>query len=233
MNANETMKIDLHCHTEASYDCITPFIDIPARCTAKGIKVQAITDHNEIWAATALKSLVEDDPEIDLTVIIGEEISTTEGEIIGLFLHEVVPPGLSPDETVRLIKQQNGLVLLPHGFDPLKVHRLQPEARDRLADEFDIIETFNARVSRPIWNETAEKWAQENHKLMSGGSDAHRLKDVGDAWVETPQRPILNSTDLVDALQIANPPQGIWTHPVWAFAKKTWEQIGARLGQLL
>jgi predicted metal-dependent phosphoesterase TrpH len=231
MSANETMKIDLHCHTEASYDCITPFIDIPARCVQKGIQVQAITDHNEIWAAKALKSLVESDPEIDLTVIVGEEISTTEGEIIGLFLQEVVPPGLSPDETVRLIKEQNGLALLPHGFDPLKVHRLRPEARDRLASDFDIVETFNARVSRPIWNETAEKWAQENQKLMSAGSDAHRLKDIGDAWAEASERPILNPADLLDALLTANPPQGIWTHPVWAFAKKTWEQLGARWEQ--
>lgn len=149
------MKIDLHCHTEASIDCITPLVSIPARCLERGIHVQAITDHNEIWAAEKLKAQTTSDPSCDLTILVGEEISTSEGEIIGLFLHEKIEPGLSPEETIRQIREQNGLVLLPHGFDPLKRYRLRPDARERLVDEFDIIETFNARISRPKWNDIA------------------------------------------------------------------------------
>lgn len=223
------MKVDLHCHSEASWDCITSINDIPARCREAGIQVQAITDHNEVWGAKALKALVESDPDCDLTIIIGEEITTTEGEIIGLFLQEKIEPGLTPDETVRQIRAQNGLVLLPHGFDPLKRYRLQPEARARVEDQLQIIETFNARVSRPRWNQAAVAWAEERGLLMSAGSDAHRLADIGAAWVEVPRTPIRGPEDLMQALQ-EGVPTGDWTHPVWAFVLKMWERLQKWLG---
>lgn len=63
---------------------------------------------------------------------------------------------------------------------------------------------------------------------MSGGSDAHRLKDIGEAWTEVPQCPIQSPSDLTAALKVARWPEGYWTHPVWAFAKKSWEHLGAR-----
>lgn len=229
MTEIEYMKIDLHCHTEASLDCITPLEEIPARCLERDIRVQAITDHNEVWGAKKLKEQTDSDPSCNLTILVGEEISTSEGEIIGLFLQQKIEPLLSPEETIRQIKEQNGLVLLPHGFDPLKRFRLQPAARERLADEFDIIETFNARISRQRWNDTAVTWAKENEKLMSGGSDAHRLKDIGAAWTEVPQLSIRTPADLTAVLKVAKQPQGHWTHPVWAFAKKSWERLGARI----
>jgi predicted metal-dependent phosphoesterase TrpH len=225
----EFMKIDLHCHSEASFDCITPLEDILDRCRERGIRVQAITDHNEVWAAQKLKAQTASDPSCQVTVLVGEEISTSEGEIIGLFLQEKIDPGLPPEETIRQIREQNGLVLLPHGFDPLKRYRLRPDARERLADEFDIIETFNARISRPTWNNMAVAWAEEKNMLMSGGSDAHRLKDIGEAWTEAPLRPIHTAADLTAALKAAKQPEGYWTHPVWAFTKKSWERLGTRI----
>lgn len=231
MKEIEYMKIDLHCHTEASMDCITPLEEIPARCIERDIRVQAITDHNEVWAAKKLKAQTESDPSCNLTILVGEEISTSEGEIIGLFLQEKIEPLLTPEETIRQIRAQNGLVLLPHGFDPLKRFRLQPAARERLVDEFDIIETFNARISRQRWNDTAVTWAKEKELLMSGGSDAHRLKDIGEAWTEVPQIPIQAPADLIAALKVAKQPQGRWTHPVWAFAKKSWERIGKQMSK--
>jgi hypothetical protein len=223
------MKVDLHCHCEASYDCITPLVDIPAQCQQQGIRVQAITDHNEIWGAKAIKALVESDPNCDLTIIVGEEVSTAEGEIIGLFLTEKIEPGLSPEETVRQIKAQGGLVLLPHGFDPLKRHRLQPAARERVAADLDIIETFNARISRPRWNQEAVAWCEENNRLMSAGSDAHRLVDIGAAWVEIPQQPINGPADLLRALK-GGVPTGNWTHPVLAFVLKMWGRVKHKVG---
>jgi len=224
-----TMKVDLHCHSETSWDCITPLDDIPAQCKKKGIQVQAITDHNEIWGAQVIKAQVESDPHCDLTIIVGEEISTAEGEIIGLFLQEQIEPGLTPEETVRQIQAQNGLVLLPHGFDPFKRFRLQPEARARVANELDIIETFNARISRPHWNQAAVEWAEKRGLLMSAGSDAHRLVDIGAAWVEVPRRPIRTPQDLLEALE-DGVPTGDWTHPVLAFVLKMWGQAKNRLG---
>ena len=117
------MKIDLHCHSEASADCSTPLELFPARCRERGVWVQAITDHDQIWGAQKLQEMVEEEKikkaGFPLTIIVGEEVSTLYGEIIGLFLKEKVPAGMSPKETVAAIKEQGGLVLLPHGFDPL------------------------------------------------------------------------------------------------------------------
>ncbi|HEY3474416.1 MAG TPA: PHP domain-containing protein, partial [Anaerolineales bacterium] len=153
------MKIDLHCHTEASADCSTPLALFPARCRERGVWVQAITDHNEIWGAQKLQEMVEEQEikkaGFPLTIIVGEEVSTVNGEIIGLFLKERIPAGMSPKETVAAIKEQGGLVLLPHGFDPMKRWRLQPAALETIEDEIDIVETFNARISRPRWNQAA------------------------------------------------------------------------------
>ena len=143
----QKMRLDLHCHSEASADCVTPLASFPARCRARGIRVQAITDHNEVWGAQKLKEMVQNSGADDLTIIVGEEVSTREGEIVGLFLNEKIPAGLSPEETVAAIKNQGGLVLLPHGFDPLKRHRLKPEALERVQNDIDIVEVFNARIS--------------------------------------------------------------------------------------
>jgi predicted metal-dependent phosphoesterase TrpH len=212
------MKIDLHCHSQASTDCITPIEQIPARCRERQIRVQAITDHNEIWGAQKLQELAARNGDA-LTVIVGEEVSTSEGEIIGLFLQEKIPAGLSPEETVERIIGQGGLVLLPHGFDPLKRFRLQDVARERVAGKIQIVETFNARISRPTWNRAAVSWAEKAGKLMSAGSDSHTLADIGEAWVEVPQQPITNPEELLKALQ-GGVPMGEWTHPVRAYAYK-------------
>ncbi len=221
------MKIDLHCHSEASADCTTPIEKFPERCLERGIAVQAITDHNEIWGAQKLQAFVEENGH-SLRVIVGEEVSTAEGEIIGLFLKEKIEAGLSPEETVARIQKQGGLVLLPHGFDPLKRFRLKEEARARIRDEIQIVETFNARISRPTWNRAAVAWAEEHGCLMSAGSDSHTLADVGEAWVEVPARPIDTPAELLAALD-GGVPVGVWTHPVLAYGYKLWDTFRNRL----
>lgn len=220
------MKIDLHCHSEASADCTTPLEKFPQRCLERGIAVQAITDHNEIWGAQELKALVEENGH-PLRVIVGEEVSTAEGEIIGLFLKEKIEAGLTPEETVARIREQGGLVLLPHGFDPLKRFRLKDEARTRIRDKIHIVETFNARISRPTWNRAAVAWAEEHGCLMSAGSDSHTLADIGEAWVEVPARPINAPADLLAALD-GGVPVGIWTHPLLAYAYKLLDALRNR-----
>ena len=220
------MRVDLHCHSEASYDCDTLLRSFPLRCQECDIRIQAITDHNEIWGAQQLKGILENEfDSINLSIIIGEEVSTREGEVIGLFLQEKVEAGLSPEETVAQIKAQGGLVLLPHGFDPLKRYRLQPEARERIADDIDIVETFNARVSRPKWNRAAVDWAKARHKLLSAGSDSHTYTDIGTAWVEVPQQKIETPQDLLTVLAEGGVPIGEWTHPVLAFLYKMGVQL--------
>lgn len=232
--ARPKIKIDLHCHTEASADCTTPLEAFPDQLRATGILVQAITDHNEIWGAQKLQEMVvEQNARQDgypLTIIVGEEISTTEGEIIGLFLNERIEAGLTPEETVKEINRQGGLVLLPHGFDPLKRHRLRPISLERITEDIDIVETFNARISRRKWNQAAVEWSKANQVLMSAGSDAHRLDDVGSAWVEidAPVERIQSPEDLIKALS-RGVPEGKWTHPVLAYLQK----MGYRLRQKL
>jgi predicted metal-dependent phosphoesterase TrpH len=230
MNQNSVpikmMRVDLHCHTEASWDCTTPLDLFPDRCRKRSIAVQAITDHDEVRGAQRLKALVEAQQE-PLTVIVGEEITTREGEIIGLFLKEKIERGLTPEETVGQIKAQGGLVLLPHGFDPLKRGRLLPAAVERIAQDIDIVETFNARLSHPRYNREAALWARARGLLMSGGSDAHTLADVGSAWVEVPAQAIHEPADLLRALA-GGAPTGDWTHPVIAFAYKAWDQLRRR-----
>lgn len=126
------MRIDLHCHTEASGDCLTPIELFPERLRQQQIQVQAITDHNEVWGALKLQEMVlaatetADTPHLPLTIIVGEEVTALEGEIIGLFLKKKIPAGLPATEVVARIKDQGGLVLLPHGFDPLKNGHLSP-----------------------------------------------------------------------------------------------------------
>ena len=214
-----TMRIDLHCHTEASPDSSSPLEEIPERCVEKGITLQAITDHNRIWGAQKLREAVLARNDLPLGIIVGEEISTTEGELIGLFLNEKVEAGLTPEETVAEIKRQGGLVLLPHGFDPLKRWHLRMEARKRITTTIDIVETFNSRISRPHWNRVAVRWAEQFSVPMSAGSDAHTIADIGNAWTEVPLRPVNSTGELLAALR-EGVPMGVWTHPVIAFLLK-------------
>lgn len=214
-----TMRIDLHCHSEASPDSSSPFEEIPDRCMEMGITVQAITDHNNIWGAQKLQKSVHEREDLPLTIIVGEEISTSEGELVGLFLEEKIQADLTPEKTVAAIKEQGGLVLLPHGFDPLKRWHLKIEARKKIASSIDIVETFNSRISRPHWNRAAMKWAEERGVAMSAGSDAHTIADIGNAWVEVPTQPINSPEELLACLE-QGVPMGVWTHPVIAFLYK-------------
>jgi predicted metal-dependent phosphoesterase TrpH len=211
------MKIDLHCHSEASHDCKTPLQHIIERCHFTGIHVQAITDHNQIWGAQNLQELTKGDKE--LTIIVGEEISTSEGEIIGLFLTERIPPRLSAQETIQQIRSQGGVVLVPHGFDPFKHFRLHPETLAQIAKDVHIIEVFNAHISSPVYNRAALRWAEQHKKLKSAGTDAHTAAHVGSAWVETPRTDIRGPEDLLTALSMGEV-GGRWRHPARTFASR-------------
>lgn len=212
------MKIDLHLHTEASHDCSTPFAEVVKRCGKRGIHVQAVTDHDQIWGGQELAEVAGD----ELDVIVGEEISTREGEIIGLFLRERIPPRMSPEETVAAIRDQNGIVLLPHGFDPYKANRLKPAARERIADDIDVVEVFNARVSHPRRNREARDWAVQNDVPASAGTDAHIPSAIGEAWVQAPDLDATTPEGLLRALQLGVP-DGTWVHPVPAYGYKVWD----------
>lgn len=216
---------------------MTPIELFPERLREQKIRVQAITDHDEVWGAQKLQEMVlaatetAATPRLPLTIIVGEEVTALEGEIIGLFLKEKIPAGLPATEVVARIKDQGGLVLLPHGFDRLKVGRLRSTALAQIADDIDVVEAFNARISFQRYNRQAAAWAAQHNVVTSAGTDAHRLADVGTAWAELPDQPINGPKDLLKALDKGEI-MGQWTHPVIAFIKKMFEQTRQRLRAL-
>ena len=172
------MKIDMHVHTEYSSDCLIKLSSIKEAVKRKGIHGVAICDHNEIEGALKLREIV------DFPVIVGEEIMTTGGEIIGLFLNKKIMSGMEPRAAVWEIKEQGGLVVIPHPFDRLRSSALDPQALSEIQEYIDIIEVFNSRNVFQKDNDLAEEYADENKFNKCSGSDAHTLLEVGNAYIE-------------------------------------------------
>ena len=171
------LKADLHTHTYFSPDGLTSPKKYVETCLKRGINCVAVSEHNGIQGALAVRKIAP------FKVIIGEEIRSSEGEIIGLFLKEEIAGGLSPEETVERIKEQGGLVVIPHPFDGFRGH-LREEALRRILPQVDIIEAFNARTTARGDNERAAGFAQEHGLPQSAGSDAHSPWELGRAYVE-------------------------------------------------
>lgn len=177
------LKADFHMHTKYSVnkDCDTPLEAIIARCQKVGISCIAVTDHGTAEGALAMEKIAP------FKVIVGEEVLTPNGEIIGLFLKETITSGLSVEEAVAKIKAQGGLVCLPHPFDPLRGLRIEKERLAWLAGQADIIEVFNARGPFPGPVKKAKALALQHNLPCSAGSDAHYLYELGHSWVEMPE----------------------------------------------
>ncbi|MBU2589458.1 MAG: histidinol-phosphatase [Nanoarchaeota archaeon] len=164
------MKIDFHIHTKYSPDSFTS-LELLKKIFDKKDLVPVITDHNTIKGALKFKKMYGD-------CIIGEEIKAKEGEVIGLFLNEEIPRGLSIFETIERIKEQGGLVYLPHPFDKAR------KGVGKLNVKADIVEVFNARVIFQKFNREAQSYAFKNNLLMASASDAHFAKHVGYSYIE-------------------------------------------------
>lgn len=176
------LKADLHVHTCHSSDSISSPEKIVQRCLEIGINCLAITDHNTISGALEVKQLAP------FTVIVGEEMLTTGGEIIGLFLTEEIPRRLSPEETVARIKAQGGLVCIPHPCDRLRPHsRLRRNALERIFSNVDLIEVFNSRTLILKDSERAFALAQSHGLPGTVGSDAHVISEIGRSFIELPE----------------------------------------------
>ncbi len=172
------MRLDLHVHTWRSPDSRSTYDDIVARAVDHGLDGLAITDHNTIAGALDMVGRAP------FRIIVGEEIRTPEGEIIGLFLQEEIPRGLPLEETVARVKTQGGLVAVPHPFDRIRRGSALGEAAlRRVLDQVDIIEGFNARSLVPGDNERAQAIAEENGLPCSAGSDAHAPYEIGATYV--------------------------------------------------
>ena len=167
---------DLHLHTSWSHDCSIEVDDLIDHAEAQGLGAIAVTDHNVIGGAL---EAVERARSRRLTVIPGEEVKTADqGEVIGLFLREEIPRGMSFGDTIAAIRAQGGLVYLPHPFD--RMHAIpKPETLHRHLAEIDVLEVYNARLLFEAYNEEALRFARKYNLTPGAGSDAHVLAGVG------------------------------------------------------
>ena len=185
---------DLHMHTEHSHDCSIPVADLLDHAERIGLGAIAVTDHNVFAGALEAVELARGRR---LRVIPGEEVKTDgQGEVIGLFLEQEIPRGLPMGETIAAIREQGGLVYLPHPFD--RLHAIPDAATlHRHLAEIDVLEVFNARLLRDSFNDEAARFARKYNLLAGAGSDAHVLQGVGTGLVrmrafETPEEFLLS-----------------------------------------
>jgi predicted metal-dependent phosphoesterase TrpH len=167
---------DLHTHTSWSSDCLVEPDELLDHAERQGIGALAITDHNEFGGALEAVELARDG---ELIVIPGEEVKTAgQGEVIGLFLREQIPRGLEFQDTIAAIREQGGLVYLPHPFD--RMHAIPDAAtlHRHLAD-IDVFEVYNARLLFEQYNDEALRFARKYNLTMGAGSDAHVLQGLG------------------------------------------------------
>ena len=174
------MKLDLHTHTFCSKDSLMQYDRIIHAVRRAGLDGIAVTDHNELRGALELQS------QAPFLVIPAEEIKTSQGEVIGLFLQEWIPPGLSPLETLERIHEQGGVAYVPHPFDEVRGSRIRREALEEVTPHVDVLEVFNARNAVPAYNAGALEYARTHNLLAGAGSDAHTYAEYGRAYVDIP-----------------------------------------------
>jgi predicted metal-dependent phosphoesterase TrpH len=175
----EIVRVDLHNHTHFSPDSILSPARFVQEARRRRLDVIAVTDHNTTRGALEVRERA------DFPVIIGEEIRSADGEILGLFLEEDVPRDLPASETIARIKRQGGVVGVPHPFDSLR-SALAHDVLVALIDQIDFVEALNARMVFSAHNRQAKAFAVKQDKLTTAGSDAHSPWEVGRCYVEMP-----------------------------------------------
>ena len=174
------VRVELHLHTRRSKDSLVSIEDLLKRCDQVGIDKVAITDHNQIENARKTKAMFPD------RVIVGEEIETTRGELIGYFMTELVPPGLEPMAAIDRLRAQGALISVAHPFDTTRTQHWAEDELEAIATYVDAIETFNARCLSNKPNQAAEDFAKKHGLQETVGSDAHSLWEVGRAYLTMP-----------------------------------------------
>jgi hypothetical protein len=161
-------------------DCRTPLDRIIARCQELKIDCIAIADHGTAEGALEMQKLAP------FKVIVAEEILTTEGEIMGMFLRQTIPGGITPQEAVKCIRAQGGLVNIPHPFETIRGSALKDRVIDEMAADIDLMEVLNARSPFPANSNKARAFAAKHGIPGSAGSDAHTINEIGNAYIEMP-----------------------------------------------
>jgi predicted metal-dependent phosphoesterase TrpH len=214
----ERVRLDMHMHTEYSRDSRVALSQFAALAREAELGAVCITDHDTIEGALRLREMGT-----GLLVIVGEEITTAEGELVGLYLEKPVAPGLSAVRTIDLIHEQGGLAYVPHPFSRNRRRHLRRSVLERVAPSLDIVEVFNAREVASSSNVRALEFARQ-HDLPGGvGSDSHRPIEIGRAYVDV--EPFVTPQELLVALRegkVTGTLSGIGIHV------RTWVDMGRK-----
>ena len=175
------LKVDLHLHTHFSHDSGAPSKSIVDRCIKTGLNCIAVTDHNNINGALEARELAP------FSVIVGEEIKSSAGDIIGLFLEEEIPKDLSPMDTVKAIKDQGGLVMAPHPFDHLRPSAIKKEALEEVLPYVDLFEAYNSHNLLRWDNKKAYQFCRKHDLVAVAVSDSHTPLELGRTYMEVPE----------------------------------------------
>ena len=170
---SKKFAVEFHCHTNASKDSLTTPGDLIRAARKKGLDRVVVTDHNSILGAKAAQKL---DPEL---IIVGEEIMTTRGEILAAFVQEEIPAGLTPQETIRILKEQGAFISVSHPYDTHRKGGWKESDLLEIVPYVDAIEIFNSRCMDPRFNQRAKAFAEKHNLPGTVGSDAHGAFEVG------------------------------------------------------
>ncbi len=205
-------RVELHAHTVYSPDSLVSLEDFLAACRRKRLDRVAVTDHNTIEGALRLKERAPD------LIIIGEEIRAREGEVLAYFIEREIPQGLPLRETIERIREQGGVVALPHPCDRMRGSAVGREIAEAVILLVDAVEVFNARCVFPGDNACAAALAARFSKPGFSGSDAHTLWELGRAWTALP--PFEDAAGFRQALRQARPTRR--SSPFWVHWLSTW-----------
>ena len=174
------LALETHCHTYWSTDCLMLPAQQIAAARAAGLDRLAITDHNLIGGAVELARLAPD------LILIGEEIKTSQGELLAYYVKELVPPGLTPERTIEILRQQGAVISVAHPFDAFRAGHWEELELRAILPLVDAIEVFNARVAAPAQNSRAAALAAATGIPGTAGSDAHAYGEVGQTTMRLP-----------------------------------------------
>ncbi len=212
------LRVDFHCHTSFSPDSLNGIPELLSIAARRRIDRLAITDHNTIRGALVAKSLDSE------RVIVGEEIKTTKGELLALFVQEEVPPNLSPLETIRRLREQGAFISVSHPFD---IYRSGWRLSDlsEILPYIDAVEVFNARCYLAGYNRSAWEFARQNRIPGTVGSDAHLLVEVGRATVRLPE-----FSNVEELREVISQGQVVATlSPFWVHFGSAWISFSKRI----
>lgn len=207
-------RVEFHCHTIYSKDSLLRLDRLLHTCARRGIDRVFITDHNTLDGA---REAIRLDAE---HVLVGEEIMTTQGELLAFFVEEEIPAGLTPEEAIRRLRVQGALISVAHPFDCYRGGAWRGSDLQRIIPMVDAIETFNARCIQPRFNRRAQAFAQAHNLASTVGSDAHGASEIGRATLLLPE--FHDAESLRQALKQAQPRLHLsppWVHLISRYAK--------------